>query len=89
MATSESMPLIRKVALKQGDGTLGNDNTIGAVFTDIVDAERAGASGYSLDQFFDSYIKFMSNADFVYTGDVEPQNHHIKIWIDTSVTNQD
>lgn len=89
MASSTSLPFVRKVAVKQSDGSLGTDSTIGAAFTDVIDADRGGATGYSLDQFFDSYIRYMNNADFVYMGDVEPQNEHIKIWIDTSSSNQD
>lgn len=89
MATNTTMPFVRKVAVKQQDGGLGSDNTIGATFSDVVDADRSGATGYSLDQFFDSYMRFMKEANFVYAGDVKPQNSHIKIWLDTSVTNQD
>lgn len=89
MATNTTMPFVRKVAVKQQDGGLGSDNTIGATFSDVVDADRSGATGYSLDQFFDSYMRFMKEANFVYAGDIKPQNNHIKIWLDTSVTNQD
>ena len=39
MASKETMPLVRKVAVKQQDGSLGNDNTIGATFADVIDAE--------------------------------------------------
>lgn len=84
VASSETLPLVRKVAVKQSDGSLSADRTIGAVFTDIVDAERSGATGYSLDQFIDSYLKFMSETPFVYVGNEEPDNSHIKIWIDTN-----
>lgn len=77
------MPLIRKVAEKQTDGTLGDDNTIGAVFTDVVDAERTGATGYSLDQFIDSYLAFMTANQFTYVGNEKPTNHHIALWVDT------
>lgn len=88
MATSSTMPLVRKVAIKQQDGGLGADNSIGASFMDVADVDRVGATGYTLDQFFDSYMKFMDENCFVYSGDIEPTNHHISIWLDTSTTNQ-
>lgn len=77
------MPLVRKIAEKQQDGTLGADSTIGAVFTDVVDAERVGATGYSLDQFIDSYLAFMQGYPFTYVGNEEPDNHHVYLWLDT------
>ena len=83
MAQNSTMPLVRKIAEKQQDGTLGTDNTIGAVFTDVVDAERVGATGYSLDQFIDSYLAFMAANPFTYVGNEEPDNNHIKLWVDT------
>lgn len=89
MASKESLPLVRRVAVKQQDGGLGADNVIGATFVDVVDAERSGATGYSLDQFFDSYMKYMQEADFVYSGNIKPTNPHIKLWIDTGTTNQE
>lgn len=89
MASSTSLALVRKVAVKQEDGSLGQDNTIGAIFTDVVDSGRSNATGYSLDQFLDSYLKFMNETSFVYSGPNEPQNHHISLWIDTSKSNQD
>lgn len=83
MAQSSTMPLVRKIAEKQQDGTLGQDSTIGAVFTDVVDAERVGATGYSLDQFIDSYLAFMQTYPFTYVGNEEPDNHHVYLWVDT------
>lgn len=83
MASKETLPLVRKIAVKQDDGTLGADSTIGAIFTDVVDAERVGATGYSLDQFIDSYLKFMDETTFVYSGNETPTNTHIGLWIDT------
>lgn len=84
MARSETMPLVRKVAVKQENGTLSNDSTFGALFTDVVDSDRSGATGYSLDQFIDSYIDFMTNTSFVYSGNEEPDNTHVALWVDTS-----
>lgn len=89
MASNETLPLVRKVAVKQEDGTLGSDKTIGAVFTDIVDAERVGATGYSLDQFIDSYVNFMNETPFMYVGNEQPTNTHIALWIDTNTPQND
>lgn len=89
MASSATMPFVRKIAIKQQNGILSADHTIGATFADVIDTDRVGATGYTLDQFFDSYMKFMDEACFVYSGDIEPANHHIGIWLDTSKTNQD
>lgn len=89
MASKETLPLVRKIAVKQQDGTLSADSTIGATFSDIVDTDRTGATGYSLDQFFDSYISFMNEYPFTYVGNEEPDNHHAFLWIDTGHTNQD
>ena len=88
MASKETVPVVRKVAVKQQDGSLGGDNTIGATFADVIDADRSGATGYSLDQFFDSYMKFMDQNCFVYSRHVEPSNHHIGMSLHTSTTNQ-
>lgn len=83
MAANSTMPLVRKIAEKQEDGSLGQDNTIGATFADVVDAERVGATGYSLDQLMDSYMAFMAANPFTYVGNEEPDNTHIALWIDT------
>lgn len=89
MASNNTLPLVRKVAVKQDDGTLSADNTIGAIFTDIVDAERIGATGYSLDQFIDSYISFLKETPFIYVGNEQPTNNHIALWIDTNTPQND
>ena len=86
MAQSSTMSLVRKIAYKQQDGTHGEDKTIGAVFTDVVDGERVGATGYSLDQFIDSFLAFMAANPFTYVGNEEPLNHHIDLWVDTGQT---
>lgn len=86
MANSTTRNLVRKVVTKQEDGTLSNDYVIGAIFDDIVDGERAGATGYTLSQFIDNYMNFMSNVPFIYVGANEPTNTHIGLWIDTGHT---
>lgn len=85
MATNN---LVKTVAVKSEDGTLGSDFKIGAGFNEIVD-DRAGKGNYSLAQFFDNYMDFMKNSFFVYYGTDEPANTHIPLWIDTSKSNQD
>lgn len=89
MASNTTMPLVRKVAEKQQNGTLGADSTIGATFADVVDAERVGATGYSLDQLMDSYMAFMAANPFTYVGNEEPDNTHIALWIDTGTKQND
>lgn len=89
MAQSSTMSLVRRIAEKQPDGTLGTDQSIGAIFTDVVDAERVGATGYSLDQFIDSYLNFMQANQFTYVGNEQPTNTHIALWVDTSAPQND
>ena len=84
MASSGSINLVREIVQKQDDGTLGEAYPIGVTFTEVVDAERLNASGYSLADFFDNYYNFMKNTSFVYKGPNTPSNEHIGIWIDTS-----
>lgn len=83
--------LVRSVAIKQQDGSLGGEAELGSTFNGIVDVigSRIGATGYSLAQFFDSYQAFMTANPFTYVGPIKPTNTHIALWIDTSVTNQD
>lgn len=59
-----------------------------STFETTVDT-RANKGNYSLAQFFDHYIEFMQNADFIYYGAEKPANVHNRIWIDTSKTNQE
>jgi len=89
VAQSSTVSLVRKIAEKQQDGTLSADSTIGAIFTDVVDGERVGATGYSLDQFIDSYLAFMKANLFTYVGNEEPLNHHIALWVDTNSPQND
>lgn len=83
--------IIRSAAVKQPDGTLADELPFGSTFADVIDAagSRTGATGYSLAQFFDSYIGFVNNSPLTYVGATHPTNSHVKLWIDTSVTNQD
>lgn len=60
----------------------------GADFKDIVETEAKYGHPYTLRQFFDNYMDFMQSADFIYYGTAAPSNSHVKIWIDTSTTNQ-
>lgn len=85
MANNRS--LVRQVAVKQDNGKLGDKQAIGALFTDVVDDVRDGATQYSLAQFLDNYMDFMESYPFTYMGDTEPTNPNVKIWIDTSSSN--
>lgn len=88
---ANSKKVIRSAAVKQQDGTLADELPFGSTFADVIDAagSRTGATGYSLAQFFDSYVGFVNNSPLVYVGAVQPTNSHVQLWIDTSVTNQD
>lgn len=80
--------LVKQVAIKQDNGSMGTPYKVGASFEEIID-ERKGKGNYTLAQFFDNYLEFMKNTTFVYEGPTKPENQHIGIWIDTSKTNQD
>lgn len=75
--------LINRVSQKQEDGTLGNANNIGVDFSNVVDS-RVDQGQYSLQQFFDSYMAFMKNTSFIYSGPNTPTNEHIALWFDTN-----
>lgn len=89
MAKSESAKYITKAAKKLSDSQLGEEYIFGADFTHIIDKERDEATGYTLDQFFQSYLDFLKNYPFTAVTEQEPENQHVEIWIDTSQTNQD
>lgn len=83
MATKE---LFYEVARKVDDATgLGTRHKIGADFANVIDSRN----GYTLAQFFDSYLSFLKESNFVYTGSTQPVNSHVSLWIDTGHTNQD
>ena len=79
---------IKDVAEKQDTGVMGQTLDIGVPFENVFD-QRLDKDGYNLAQFFDNYMDFITSAYFMYYGAEEPTNSHIKIWIDTSKTNQD
>lgn len=78
---AKTINTVRKIAIKQKDGSIGSDYNIGATFANVMDSERAGATGYTLDQFFDSYMKMVKEVPFIYTGDDEPTNSHVLFWV--------
>lgn len=80
-----SQELVNSVSIKQEDGTMTASKKIGATFEQIIDP----ATKQTLKQFYDNYLQFMKTADFVYYGDTQPTNTHIKLWIDTAHNNQD
>ena len=78
--------LVHQVSIKDDSGYITSTTNIGATFDDVVDA-GTGRTNYTLTQFFDSYLNFMRNADFIYAGGVEPKNPKVVLWLDTSETN--
>lgn len=83
-----SKKIVQEIYEKGDDGLLSNAYKIGASFKEVVDS-RSGKGNYSLEQFFDNYVEFMKNSQFVYMGATKPQNSHVVIWLDTNKTNQD
>lgn len=82
-----SKNVVNKVYQKDEAGLLDSGHAIGATFSDVVDS-RSSKGNYSLEQFFDNYLDFMSNSFFVYYGENTPKNNHVALWIDTARTNQ-
>ena len=80
--------VINQVRRKNEDETLSTPYYFGANFRNIVD-DRVSQEGYTLAQFFDNYMDFMTHTTFVHAGDTPPTNNHIGIWIDTSHDNKD
>lgn len=82
---AETKKVITKVVEKlDEDGTLGDDYGFLNDFSSIVDGE----TGFTLSEFLDNYLRYMRENNFTLVSAEEPQNTHIKIWIDTSTTNQ-
>lgn len=82
MAT-QAIELLQDIAEKLDNGEMGPAVPFSSDFSHTVDM-REGKTRYTLAQFFDHYMSFMKEADFIYYGKNEPTNKHIKIWIDTS-----
>lgn len=89
MAKSESAKYITQAAKKISESELGEHYIFGADFTNVIDKDRDEATGYTLDQFFKSYLDFLKTYPFTAVAGQEPENNHVEIWIDTSGTNQD
>lgn len=85
---AENTNLVNQVLKKNDKGEPEGPYNFGTDFNNVIDT-RIGKSGYTLAQFFDNYEAFMKNTTFVYSGENNPKNTHIGIWIDTSVTNAD
>ena len=66
---------------KAEDGTVDQSSSIklGTFFSNVIADDKT----YSLQQFYESYLAFIQNADFIYYGETAPQNSRIRIWIDT------
>lgn len=69
-------------------GLIDNEdtNSIGVTYGNVIDARGGTDNGYSLDQFYDSYIKFIKSSYFLTSGKTQPQNAYVSLWIDTSKT---
>ncbi len=78
---------LKDVSVKQDTGEMNGPYPVGVTFDNVVDSNRSKGN-YSLRKFFDNYIDYMTTADFIYCGAEEPQNSHVKIWIDTAHSNQ-
>ena len=88
MANTKTVASVQKVAVKQSDGTLGEEHPIGVTSEYVIDT----GSNYTLDQIVKHYLAFIKNVPFIFDSDdgVEPTNtQHIGVWIDRSATNQD
>ena len=86
MATKSKLT-VRQVSQNVG-GTLGEVIPLGSTFEDVLDVARddeTTPTGFTLAQFLDNYLAFMSETPFVFYGDDEPENSHIKFWADTNV----
>lgn len=79
--------LLKDVSVKQDTGDMSSPTPVGVLFENVVDS-RSNKGNYTLQQFFDNYMAYMQAANFIYYGTEKPTNTHIKIWIDTSKTNQ-
>lgn len=66
----------QKNALKTFDPAVN----IGVTFDQVIDS----TSTYSLKQFFENYLQFMTTSYFMYIGSETPVNAQTLIWIDTS-----
>lgn len=86
MATAQKT-LLQDVSIKRDTGDLSSPTPVGVTFDNVIDS-RAAKGNYTLAQFLDSYLEFMQGADFIYHGSVKPTNTHVKLWLDTSTTNQ-
>lgn len=80
---------VQKVSVKQDTGGLSNPTKIGLNFENVIDYNSDNPNNskytkYTLKQFFDHYMKYMQNADFIYYGEETPENHKVRLWLDTT-----
>lgn len=80
---------VRRVAVRQRNGTLGDDYQLGLDFANVIDSDREKATGYTLKEFFDNYIDFQSNSYNNVFAENKPVNKHVGIWFDTGHNNQE
>ncbi len=79
--------LANQVSDKRADGSFTDPLPFGVTFENVIDTREDG-SKRTLAQFYDNYMAFINQAPFIYYGDTQPENPHIKLWIDTAHDNQ-
>lgn len=94
MADTHTLSTVQRVAVKQVDGTLGEESHIGTTSDYVVHKRIVGGQEkyYSTDKIIDNYLDFIETVPFIYQGtdlSAPTNTERIAIWIDRSSTNQD
>ena len=84
MATNKTV--VKRVVQKTETGMITDDMDIGVDFDSVVDT-RSDKGNHSLSQFFDNYVEFSENYDFMYRGTSQPTNKNAWIGMDTNQNN--
>lgn len=88
MAETAQTEFLQSVSVKNSAGDFNSPVLIGASFENVVDT-RENRIPFTLAQFYDNVMEYFNRTHYLYYGKTEPNNAHNKIWIDTSLTNQD
>lgn len=96
MADTKTVSSVQRVAIKQVDGTLGEESHLGSTSDYVIHKRIVGSDEqyYTIDKILNNYLDFIETVPFIYVNSsTEPSaplnTDHIAIWIDRSVTNQD
>lgn len=73
-----------KIVYKDKQSAERKDYDIGIDASKVYYTDPTDDKTYTLDQILASYLKFIKESNFVYSGDSEPLNKRMSIWIDTS-----